>query len=489
MREARLMVASGCAALLLIVGGSSGELLNVQMHTPVVVYDSTGELSYHPGLALFSAVVPPGPDPAPVPTSPELGIDAVPLAVLLDSGPVFVRAPRTFDVLIEVGNSGELIGGVVGDDLILEGVVDVDNDGNAEYSGLLLTGEVRAFGFQDTGTTTDRFDMLFEVTGGSLVPVFGSYYIGVTVTSENSTFTGDFTVPFSGGAKGNIGAAQVCEINVQAVRHTVGSGSHPAVAREPLADLIVGVYDKSEGSCARQQDLQGDGISHNEYAAIVANCPAVATGLTDADGMVTFLLPPGDYLVIGDDGTDKHLGVSASDCFDGVVMHKLLQQIIRSDARKVPGKVNKQQREDGSALRIIEPEYIVWDETEQAYPFIFETEDEFGVSVSVAPPDGFVSDYDNLSAEVTSETEAVQFTVTEVGSDLVPTEATFQIVRNGRVETVRSQVGIKLTPGYARQRGFNVHALRQKGLIHEPGSGRSGRGIERSSASSAAQNK
>jgi hypothetical protein len=420
----------------------------------------------------LSALVAEGPDPDPIPSPPELGVDAVPIAVLFPTGPVFVQAPRAFDVLIRVGTSGGLLGGVLGDDLILTGVVDQDHDGTPEYSGTLLTGEVLAFGFQDTGTTTDRYDMLFAATGGELLGVLGSDYIGVTVTSENSTFTGDFTVPFSGGAKGNLGSALnepgVCVINVSAVSHAVGGGSHPPVNRAPLPGLTVGVYDKLEGSCARDWDPQDDGISHNEYPDIVGECVAAATDTTDENGEIRFYLPPGDYIVIGSDGTEKHLGVSASDCFDGVEMNKFLQQIIRADNSKVAGKSQKHQCADGSELRIIEPEYVVWDDTVQAYPFIFETVDDIGVTALVAPPEGFVSDYESLDAQVTDETESVQFTITEVGSDLVPTETTFDIVHDEGVETVRSDVDIKLTPAYAKQRGFNVRALRAQGLTFEP---------------------
>ncbi len=457
-----------CAALLFFVISSNAALLNVQLDNPTVFYDSTGVLTYSPGTRLLSALIGPGPDPSPIPIAPRLGIDAIPIAVVLDSGPVFVQSPRTFDVLIRVGTSGELVGGVAGDDLILEGVVDVDNDGIAEYSGLLLTGEVVAFGSEDTGTSTDRFDLLFEATGGALLGLLDSNFIGVTVTSENSTFAGDFSVPFSGGAKGFIGSAQVCVINTSAVVHTVGSGTSPSATRDPLVGLNVGIYDKSEGSCARNRDLHEDGISHNEYADIVSTCGAEATATTDEFGEITFFLPPGDYIVIGDDGTDKLLGVSASDCFAGVEMNKHLRQLNLSNGKTSPGKSKKHTEPDGAELTIIEPEYVVWDETEQLYPFIFETEDEFGVTTSVAPPEGFVSDYGTLSAEVTDETEVVQFTVTEVGSDLIPTETTFEIVRNGFVETVRSRVGIKLTPTYARQRGFDVSTLRSKGLIFEP---------------------
>jgi hypothetical protein len=64
--------------------------------------------------------------------------------------------------------------------------------------------------------------------------------------------------------------------------------------------------------------------------------------------------------------------------------------------------------------------------------------------------------------------EAVQFTITEVGSDLVPTRTTFQVTHGNRRHTVRSEVGLLLTPDYARARGFDVAALEGQGLIVDP---------------------
>ena len=116
----------------------------------------------------------------------------------------------------------------------------------------------------------------------------------------------------------------------------------------------------------------------------------------------------------------------------------------------------------------------------QDYPFIFETVGDWGITTSVTPPEGFVSNYDSLSAEVYSEIEAVQFTITEVGSDLVPTGTTFEVTHRGRREVIHSQIGIFLTAEYARSRGFNVAQLRAVGLIKElpaqAGFGQSNRG-------------
>ena len=59
----------------------------------------------------------------------------------------------------------------------------------------------------------------------------------------------------------------------------------------------------------------------------------------------------------------------------------------------------------------------------------------------------------------------MQFTIVEVGSELVPTETTFQVQHNGQSYEVLSQVDIMLTSNYARCQGFNVAQLRAQGLI------------------------
>jgi hypothetical protein len=185
-------------------------------------------------------------------------------------------------------------------------------------------------------------------------------------------------------------------------------------------------------------------------------------------GQCTIDLPPGDYIVIAADATKTvlpdPLGVSASDLVCGEVKQKHLQQIVKANGNKVAGKTT---RLTGSELLIIEPEFIVWDDTEQLYPFVFETIGDWSVTTSVTPPEGFVANYDSLSTQVDNELGAVQFTITEVGSDLVPTGTTFHVQHNGQSHTVHGQVGIMLTPEYAQSRGFNVAVLRARGLIKE----------------------
>jgi hypothetical protein len=253
----------------------------------------------------------------------------------------------------------------------------------------------------------------------------------------------------------------------------VGSGSNPGSVKEPLVGIVVCGYDASPNSCAR---VVCGGISHRQYECIAIGdgtpgspCDATSCCTTDALGQCTLNLPPGDYVVISADATKTvlpdPLGVSAGDLECGERQHKYLQQIVKVDGKKVPGKTT---RLTGSELLIIEPEYVVWDDPEQLYPFVFESIGDWGVSATVTPPNGFVSDYKELSAEVDNEVEAVQFTITEVGSDFVPTVTVFTAEHGGSQRRVNSAVDIFLTSEYARSRGHDVRVLQAHGLIKDP---------------------
>lgn len=252
---------------------------------------------------------------------------------------------------------------------------------------------------------------------------------------------------------------------VNVARHLVGQGSHPGSLKVPLSSVQVCAYDKSEASCAR---TDCGGISHQHYACILNTCTPVGCGVTGPSGQAAIDLAPGDYVVIATDLSlaktvlSDPLGVSASDLACGDLMVKHLQEIEMANGKKVPAKTT---RRTGSELLIHEPEYIVWDGTEQLYPFVLETVGDWSVTTTVSPPEGFVADHDSLHAEVESEVESVQFTITEVGSDLVPTHTEFHVAHAGRLEVIQSQVGIYLTAEYAASRGFSVPELERAGLI------------------------
>jgi len=158
---------------------------------PEASYDSNGAIVYDAANDAFDA-------------------DAAPVSIRFVAGarPTRISNPRDFQLHIRVDETGALLGGVEGDDLLIEGVIDINRDGTPEYDGVLLTGEIVAFGYLDSGTSTDQYDFRFTPTGGDLLPFFEGKDIGLYMTSIGSTFTGDFTMNFSGGSQGMFGPVE-----------------------------------------------------------------------------------------------------------------------------------------------------------------------------------------------------------------------------------------------------------------------------------------
>ena len=100
---------------------------------PIIGYDSGGPVSYDDTTDAFSLNA----TPFESNSSTALG--------LFFSGSVNIN--------IQVDGSGTLVGGVPGDDLVVTGDLDMDGDFNVDYSryGPLLTGEMLAFGWEDSG--------------------------------------------------------------------------------------------------------------------------------------------------------------------------------------------------------------------------------------------------------------------------------------------------------------------------------------------------
>ena len=165
-------------------------LLGVNPLTPLISFGGTGTTVYNAGTT-------------------KLDVNASPLTFRETSGSnaITISGTRTFQIQIQVDNSGNLIGGVDGADLLVQGVATI---GGKTYSGTLLTGEIEAFGFKNTignPLSTDNFDFKFTSTGGELSTLFypPGTTIAVTDGSELSNFT-DFSANFDGKAQGNLGA-------------------------------------------------------------------------------------------------------------------------------------------------------------------------------------------------------------------------------------------------------------------------------------------
>ena len=138
----------------------------------------------------------------------ELTVRAIPLSTTFGPGAMrAVTAPKSLDIRLRIlDQAGANIASVDGPDVVLIGEIDQDGDGITDHSGVLLTGEVLAVGVQAFAGPTDYMELTFRVTGGSLMSLFSGRDLGVNLTMDGSTFTGDFSASFSGGAKGALGA-------------------------------------------------------------------------------------------------------------------------------------------------------------------------------------------------------------------------------------------------------------------------------------------
>jgi hypothetical protein len=110
----------------------------------------------------------------------------------------------------------------------------------------------------------------------------------------------------------------------------------------------------------------------------------------------------------------------------------------------------------GSLLYIVEPQEIIWNEPEELYPFVFVAQGDWVETASVEPPEGFVSDYDALTVLVHDDsTQAVQFTLTDVGSDWVSTLTRHELLHNNRREVVLGEVAVALEQNFAMAKGLD----------------------------------
>jgi sarcosine oxidase gamma subunit len=175
-------------------------LLGVLPNVPAIPYDGNGSLTYTASTQSFDS-------------------SATPAAIIFpDFSVQVIQDPTDFELNVKVNSDGTLQGsGTAPNDLLIAGWIDMNNDGivdAGDYSGVLLTGTITQFGYQDDGGGVADYDARFTVTGGALdIPgLFQGQDIGLTLTSENSTFVdqnpGDpgFSVDFSGGSKGVVGA-------------------------------------------------------------------------------------------------------------------------------------------------------------------------------------------------------------------------------------------------------------------------------------------
>lgn len=118
--------------------------------------------------------------------------------------------------------------------------------------------------------------------------------------------------------------------------------------------------------------------------------------------------------------------------------------------------------EEGSALDIFEPTDVIWNGTEELYPFGFVSDSNWDVNLCLSAPEGYqvASGESCIQTLVANEEKFVNFTLKEVGSVPAPSKITYKLTTpEGQKRTVESSVGVRLTPALAKTKGVQVDEL------------------------------
>jgi hypothetical protein len=241
--------------------------------------------------------------------------------------------------------------------------------------------------------------------------------------------------------------------------------SKPKVATLPAPNAVVKVFSTAN-TCvgnlfkALHPKKWGEIFDGADGVGGVDGCSAVAfgsyqaTGTTDPNGNVTIIVPPlalslgNQYLVIGRATNFDYVKTAVSPdplyssypvlaAPEGTTSSVPLSLVATFNGKIVPGK---RLEEYGSYLAIIEPEFMDWTSPVEQYPFILVAEGDWGVETSVTPPEGFVADQPVLSTEVVNNVTALQFTLTDIGSDWTETGITHVIKHKGEIRIRTSAV-------------------------------------------------
>jgi hypothetical protein len=113
----------------------------------------------------------------------------------------------------------------------------------------------------------------------------------------------------------------------------------------------------------------------------------------------------------------------------------------------------------GSELWVYEPDYVVWSDTEEYYPFVFESDSDWTVDVCVEAPEGYAP-IDGIACVqqlVANEKRAILFHIIEVGSVPGPTKVNMKLKNpHGKVYEIKDDVGIRFAPGLAKEKGVEI---------------------------------
>ncbi|MFQ5642651.1 MAG: hypothetical protein ACE5FQ_03020 [Thiogranum sp.] len=322
------------AIFALVSGNAVGELVGVVPGEPLFNYNSGGTTTYDE-------------------VTGSLVVNATPLNYTQVGGTpldiFFLQTAPSVSMKISLDSACNLVGGDAGDDLTVNGDIDLNADFVPEISGTLLTGEIVQFGIDPASDTTKAsFDARFAITGGELV-TSGDYTlgseVGMTLTVEANNFTGACAAAWNGGAKGQIGAiepvippVELC-FDVKKVkirdgkkhyRHMGSYGNSKSKIKTNLSVSCPTGFDPEQSLISLSLDGETFAFpvgsftqagSSNKYRAWVAGSPTLDATLNCDKGRFSFSASKADTSQIDNsDGVDVTLVLGDSTASKNVVL-------------------------------------------------------------------------------------------------------------------------------------------------------------------------
>ncbi len=219
----------------------------------------------------------------------------------------------------------------------------------------------------------------------------------------------------------------------------------PKTHKEPIAGAEVRVFIRGQ-ACPDNLFVTKQ---PKHWSPIFETCPFIASWTTNANGEVLIKVPPTtkepntDYVVIGKfidsdpDPDSYYSGKQVNNIKAGETRTVNLRKLRRFDGKHCSAH---EIEEFGTHLVIVEPDYIDWTDMTEQYPFVLEADGDWDVTTSLTPPDGFVPDVPALSIDIVDSVGALQFTLTDVGSDWTQTSITHLIKHKGKTIKRNSEV-------------------------------------------------
>ena len=238
-----------------------------------------------------------------------------------------VNPASSLTIVVKVDQNGNLVGAGSSTDLVIVGQIDQDGNGTVDYSGELLTGQVLQFGAQDSGGPTDNLDFRFKVTGGLLTSFFIGKDAGVTVTMESSTFTGSFTVNFTGAptkTKGNVGPIALCPGSIgDVVWHDGNRNGIQDAGETGMNGVTVSLKDTWNNVLATQVTSSGGNPQQLGYYQFNGLCAGAYTVAVDATTLPSDYIPTtsnvGTNRTIDSNGSPSQVSLPANNSSDQTI--------------------------------------------------------------------------------------------------------------------------------------------------------------------------